>query len=44
VVRAAGRIPAADFSHKVVKWVRAEHVRTDDAWRRRDDFAVNEFA
>ena len=44
VVRTAGRIPAADFSHKVVKWVRAEHVRTDDAWRRRDDFAVNEFA
>ena len=44
VVRAAGRIPAADFSHKLLKWVRAEHVRTHDAWRHRDDFAVNEFA
>ena len=44
VVRAAGRIAAAEFSHKLLKWVRAEHVRTDDAWRHRDDFAVNEFA
>jgi len=44
VVRAAGRIPAAEFSHKLLKWVRANHVRTADAWRHRDDFAVNEFA
>jgi hypothetical protein len=44
VVRAAGRIPRPSFSHKVLKWVRPEHVRTDAAWRHRDDFAVNEFA
>jgi hypothetical protein len=44
VVRTAGRIPAAEFPYKLLKWVRAEHVRTDDAWRHRDDFAVNEFA
>ncbi|MEU4687665.1 RNA ligase family protein [Actinoplanes sp. NPDC023714] len=44
VVRAAGRIPAADFDHRVLKWVRAGHVRTEASWRHRDDFAVNEFA
>jgi RNA ligase len=44
VLRAAGRIPAAQFSHQVLKWVRAEHVRTEASWRHRDDFAVNEFA
>jgi hypothetical protein len=44
VVRAAGRIPAAEFSHKLLKWVREDHVRTDASWRHRDDFAVNEFA
>lgn len=44
VVRAAGRIPVAEFSHKVLKWVRAGHVRTEASWRHRDDFAVNEFA
>jgi hypothetical protein len=44
VVRAAGRIPAAEFGHKLLKWVRADHVRTGASWRHRDDFAVNEFA
>ncbi len=44
VVRAAGRIPAAEFPLKLLKWVRSEHVRTEAAWRHRDDFAVNEFA
>jgi hypothetical protein len=44
VVRSAGRIPAAEFPHRVVKWVRAGHVRTEAAWRHRDDFEVNEFA
>jgi hypothetical protein len=44
VLRSAGRIPAAEFSHKVLKWVRAGHVRTEASWRHRDDFAVNEFA
>ena len=29
---------------KVLKWVRAGHVRSADDWRHRDDFAVNEFA
>jgi RNA ligase-like protein len=40
VVRRAGRISADDFPLQVVKWVGARHGR----WRRRDDFAVNEFA
>jgi len=44
VVRAAGRIRADEFAVKVLKWVRAGHVRTPDSWRRRDDFPVNEFA
>ncbi|BCJ42650.1 2'-5' RNA ligase [Actinoplanes ianthinogenes] len=44
VVRAAGRIPAAEFPVKLLKWVRADHVRTEASWRHRDDFAVNEFA
>jgi hypothetical protein len=44
VIRAAGRITAAEFPVKVVKWVRAEHVRTEARWRHRDDFAINGFA
>jgi hypothetical protein len=44
VVRCAGRIAAADFPLKVVKWVRENHVRRNDAWQHRDDFPVNEFA
>jgi hypothetical protein len=44
VLRATGRIPAPEFSHKVLKWVRPQHVRTEASWRHRDDFAVNEFA
>jgi hypothetical protein len=41
VVRAAGRIPAADFAHKLLAWVRPKPAAA--SWRR-DDFAVNEFA
>jgi hypothetical protein len=44
VVRAAGRIAAADFPLKVLKWVRQDHVRTTAAWRERDDFEVNGFS
>ncbi|WP_306210935.1 RNA ligase family protein [Actinoplanes sp. RD1] len=44
VVRSAGRIPAAEFPLKLLKWVRPDHVRTDDSWRHRDDFPVNGFA
>ncbi len=44
VVRTAGRIHAAEFTTKLLKWVRTEHVRTEATWRHRDDFAVNEFA
>src|SRR4029453_17450630 len=40
VVRSAGRIPAAEFSHKLLKWVRRDHA----TWQTRDDFEVNEFA
>jgi hypothetical protein len=41
VVRAAGRIAAADFGRQVLAWVRPGHPRRR---RRRDDFAVNDFA
>ncbi|WP_067507840.1 RNA ligase family protein [Actinoplanes sp. TFC3] len=44
VVRSAGRIPADEFSVKVLKWVRPQHVRTEASWRHRDDFATNGFA
>jgi hypothetical protein len=44
VVRSAGRIAAADFPCKVLKWVRANHVTTEASWQHRDDFEVNEFA
>jgi RNA ligase len=44
VVRSAGRIPAADFPLRLLKWVRAAPVGTSAARRRRDDFARNEFA
>lgn len=44
VVRSAGRIPAAEFSHRLLKWVREDHVRTEATWRHRDDFPLNEFA
>src|SRR4051812_8228074 len=43
VVRAAGRIRAAEYSHEVLKWVRAGHAPAA-AWCDRDEFAVNEFA
>ena len=44
MVRAAGRIPAADFPTRLVKWVRYDHIRTTAAWRHRDDFEVNGFS
>jgi hypothetical protein len=44
VVRSAGRIRAEEFPLKLLKWVRPEHVRTEAAWRHRNDFAVNGFA
>lgn len=44
VVRVAGRISAADFSTRLVKWVRCDHIRTTAAWRHRDDFEVNGFS
>jgi len=43
VVRDAGRIPYKDFGKHVAKYVRANHVRTSDDFRRRDDFAINGF-
>ena len=44
VLRSAGRIPAADFPLKLLKWVRPNHIRTEATWRHRDDFPLNEFA
>jgi hypothetical protein len=44
VVRSAGRIAAADFHHRLLKWVRPQHVRTSAAWRHRDDFETNGFS
>lgn len=40
VVRAAGRIPAAEFAVKVLAWVHTDRTRVPDG----GDFAVNEFA
>lgn len=34
VMRIADRFPAKEFHHNVVKYVRANHVQTDDHWRR----------
>ena len=44
VVRSTGRITTSDFPLKILKWVRANHVRTEADRHHRDDFAVNEFA
>jgi len=44
VLRDAGRFSYADFSTHISKWVRAQHIRTSDSWRHRDDFPVNTFA
>lgn len=41
VVRDAGPIPASEFTTRVAKWVRPDHVRTSADWRHRDDFATN---
>lgn len=43
VVRDAGRIAYHDFSSKVAKFVRLNHVRTSADWRHRDDFISNTF-
>lgn len=43
VVRDAGEIAYDQFSSRVAKWVRANHVQTRADWRHRDDFAVNTF-
>ncbi|OEV13808.1 RNA ligase family protein [Streptomyces nanshensis] len=32
VIRDAGSFEREDFAHRVAKWVRSGHVRTDDAW------------
>jgi RNA ligase len=44
VVRAAGRIPAADFSHQVLAWVRPGHAPTGGPDPRHGPVEVNEFA
>jgi hypothetical protein len=43
VVRTTAPVPEAEFGRRVAKWVRPGHVRTNAAWRHRDDFAVNGF-
>lgn len=32
VVRVTSAIPYADFAHKIAKWVRCDHVQTDQHW------------
>lgn len=45
VVRDAGTILPAMWSGKIAKWVRANHLQTQEVnWRHRDDFAVNQLA
>jgi len=43
VVRSSEAILANDFSQRVAKYVRKNHVRTSDDWRRRDDYELNTF-
>lgn len=43
VVRSSSRIPHSQFALNVAKYVRAKHVRTEDRFRRRDDFPLNTF-
>ena len=43
VVRNPGSFHYDDFQKNLVKWVRADHVRTVADWRHRDDFEVNTF-
>jgi len=43
VIRDAGSFHYDDFQTHVAKWVRENHVRTDDSFRRRNDFALNTF-
>lgn len=43
VIRNAGGFHYSDFPENIAKFVRADHVRTRDDWRHRDDFAVNTF-
>ncbi len=44
VVRSAGRIAAADFTHQLLAWVRPGDVRPGTVGRGGDDFVLNEFA
>jgi hypothetical protein len=41
VVRVSDAITPEEFSRRVGKYVRANHVQTSDDWRHRDDFAIN---
>lgn len=43
VVRDSGSFQYDEYSTHCAKWVRERHVRTDDSWRHRNDFAVNTF-
>lgn len=43
VIRDAGSIAYDDFPWKVLKYVRANHVTQNAAWRGRDDFPLNTF-
>lgn len=43
VIRDAGQIPYDEYGTHVAKYVRKNHVRTSDDFRRRNDFALNTF-
>lgn len=43
VLRTVAPVAPDQFAKRVVKWVRAGHVRTTADWRHRDDFPVNGF-
>lgn len=44
VVRNARTFHADEFQNNVAKYVRSNHVRTSDDWRRRDDYELNDFS
>lgn len=43
VLRSADVIPVGSFGERVAKFVRTDHVRTEDSWRHRDDYELNTF-
>lgn len=44
LIRDSGSFSKDDFYLRMSKWVRKNHVRTSDDWRRRRDFGLNSYS